>query len=295
MKTRLSDIGELGLIKEISRNTRLSPSVIKGIGDDSAVIKHTKDKYLLYTTDMLIEDVHFRKGKASAQAIGHKALAVNISDIAACGGLPRWAVISAGVPSNSSYRFLKDIYKGIKGLADKFNIDIVGGDTNLSKKIIISISLIGEVEKRFLVLRQGAEKKDIIVISGAIKDKPDDLTFEPRLKQARMLVKNIKINSMIDISDGLLSDLNHVLEASRKGAIIYEPLIPHKPVSTPLIKALNRGEQFELLFTVPRREVKKLPQGFYPIGEITDKKSGIIYVNKRGKREKIEPAGYRHF
>jgi len=295
MSIKLKDIGEFGLIDKITQNASLSASVIKGIGDDCAVIEYTKDKSLLYTTDMIIEDIHFKKRGTPPQAIGHKALAVNISDIAACAGIPKWAVVSAGIPANTSWAYISGINKGIRALAKKFKIDIVGGDTNLSEKIIISIALIGEVDKGKLTLRSGAKEKDVIVLSGALSNKPNHLTFNPRLKESRLLAKRFNVNSMIDISDGLLADLNHILNESNKGAIIYESLIPCNQKSGSVARVLNVGEQFELLFTMPCEEIRRLPAGFYPIGEIASKDSGIMYVTKDGKRNKLKPAGYKHF
>lgn len=295
MSKKLSEIGEFELIRRISRRISSSPSVVKGVGDDCAVLKHTKDKYLVFTTDMIIEDVHFKKRKTRPEDIGHKALAVNVSDIAACGGIPKWAVVACGVPAQTRYDYIKAIFKGIERLARRFKIDIVGGDTNLSRKLVICISLLGEVKKRHLVLRSGASDKDIVVLSGPLDEKPDDLTFIPRLKEASYLVENFKLNSMIDISDGFLSDLNHILEESKLGAVIYESLIPHKARAGSIYKLLDIGEQFELIFTLPSFELKKLPKGFYPVGEIVKGTKGIIYVTREGKRKKVLPRGYRHF
>ncbi len=123
---KLKDIGEFGLIDKIAKITKTTSSVIKGIGDDCAVLRYTKDKYLLITTDMIIEDVHFRLNRATPQQIGHKAMAVNISDIAACGGVGKWAVVSAGLPKDTDLDFIDRIYSGIERIASKFNIDIVG-------------------------------------------------------------------------------------------------------------------------------------------------------------------------
>jgi thiamine-monophosphate kinase len=294
MGKTLGDIGEFGLIKAIKNNTSVSAPVLKGIGDDCAVIKYTKRKYLLFTTDMIIEDIHFRLKSAKPEAIGHKALAVNISDIAACGGIPKWAVVSAGISPSISYSYTKRLYSGILSLARRFKIDIVGGDTNASDKLVLSVTLIGEVEKENLVLRSGAVKGDIIALSGKLYSKPDDLTFSPQLKEAGYLVKKFKLNSMIDISDGFLSDLNHILEESKKGAVIYESLIPYLPKTAPIFDVLNQGEQFKLLFTLPKAKLKKLPNTFYPVGEITNSK-GIVFVARNGKRKTVSPKGYKHF
>jgi len=295
MTVRLRDIGELEFIKKISRGDRPGLSVVKGMGDDCAVLRYTRDKYLLYTIDMIIEGVHFRKPKASPEEIGYKALAVNISDIAACGGVAKWAVVSVGLPSSINYSYAIGLYSGIKRLANRFDIDIVGGDTNISRKLVISVALIGEVKKKNLTLRSGAKDKDIICLSGSLTTRPDHLTFTPCIKKAQRLLRRLTVNSMIDISDGFLCDLDHILEASKKGALIYESLIPYRPKKAFSLKVLDTGEQFELIFTIPRSHARRLPTGFYPVGEIRADTKGIVYVDRQGKRNKIVPKGYRHF
>lgn len=297
---KLKDIGEFGLIEKIAEITKTTPSVIKGIGDDCAVLKYTKDKYLLVTTDMIIEDIHFRLNNATHQQIGHKAIAVNISDIAACGGIGKWAVVSIGLPKDMNLDFVNKIYFSIRKLASKFNIDIVGGDTNLSKRIVISIVIIGEVSKKNLVLRNGAKIGDTIFITGKLTPQAKDLSFIPRIKASSFLVNNFKINSMIDISDGLLSDLGHIISESRAGACLYQSLIPYQGVS--IKRALSSGEQFELLFTADRSKTRRLVSlagkkriKITAIGEITDTKGKIIFIDKSGKKEILKPKGYRHF
>lgn len=291
---RLSSIGEFGFIEMLKSKTKTSKDTICGIGDDCAVIKYTDNEYLLYTTDMIIEDVHFKRSNSTPQSIGHKALAVNVSDIAACGGIPRWAVISGGFPNSLSTSYCKRIYKGINALAKKIHVDIVGGDTNKSKKIIVSIALIGTVKKENLLLRSGAKDKDVIVVSGLLKIKPDHLQFMPKINEASFITKHLKPTAMIDISDGLLSDLMHILKASKKRALIYESLIPNIRKSS-YRRLLNEGEQFQLLFTMPKNKLNCLPKDFYPIGEIIKGTPRIVYVDGFGKRENLAPYGYRHF
>lgn len=297
---KLRDIGEFGLIEKIAKATKVSSSVIKGIGDDCAVLKYQKDKYLLVTTDMLIEGVHFSKNQATPQQIGHKAMAVNLSDIAACGGIGKWAVISAGLPKDTDLGFVEKLYSGIKKIASKFDIDIVGGDTNLSDRIVISIALIGEANKKNLLLRSGAKAGDAIFITGRLLRRPDDLGFMPKIEEANFLANNFKINSMIDISDGLLSDLGHILQESKVGACLYESLIPHEGDS--IMEALSSGEQFELLFTAEGKYTKRLlfkarmkKIKITAIGEVTDNKGKIIFVHRNGNKKEVKPKGYRHF
>jgi len=295
MRRHLSDIGEFALIESIAKSVKTGPSVIKGIGDDCAVLEYKKNKHLLFTTDMIIEGVHFDCKKSSPLSIGRKALAVNISDIAACGGIPKWAVVSAGIPKHITSSYAHDIYKGITSLAQRFGIDLVGGDTNCSKKLVLSIALLGEVLKDELVLRQGACQGDSLVITGPLYEKPDHLGFTPRLKESRFIVKELMPTAMIDISDGLLSDLEHILKKSRKGAFLYESLIPVGGKKTSVKKIINTGEQFELLFTMPKSMLRYMPKSFYVIGEISGDRPSITFVSRLGKRKKISPGGYTHF
>lgn len=302
---RVKDIGEIGLINRFQKMTCLDRSVVKGIGDDTAVIRWTKDKYLLFTCDMIVEDAHFRRKNATPFEIGWKALARNISDIAAMGGVPKYAVISAGVRAEDLLTFLEGIYKGIMAAAKKFNVNIVGGDTAKSGKLVIDISLIGEVEKKNLVLRSGAKPGDFIMVTGAIggSQKGRHLNFTPRIAEARTLVKNFKINSMIDVSDGLVLDLWRILDASRVGARIHRSLIPISKDADSFEKAIAEGEDFELLFTMSPEEAKrffktklaKMDTSVTLIGEIKDKSYGYRLVEEDGKEKKLEAKGYLHF
>src|SRR3989338_7089247 len=252
---RLKDIGEIGLIKRLDRKTHLDKSVIKGIGDDAAVIRWRRDKYLLFTCDMLIEDVHFKLKRAAPSQIGWKAIARNISDIAAMGGVPRYALISIGLAPNTSVGFLDELYSGIRKCAKIFKVNIVGGDTGRSKKLVIDVSLIGKVEKRSVVTRSGAKIGDIILVTGSIggSGKGKHLNFMPRLKEARRLVKNF----MIDVSDGLALDLWRILYASRVGARISKDAVPISREADSFEKAISEGEDFELLFTMNPKETER--------------------------------------
>ena len=290
---KISQLGEFGLIDLIRKQAPVNHRVIRGIGDDCAVLAYTKEKYLLFKTDMLIEDVHFTR-RMPAQSIGHKALACNISDIAAMGGLPTSAVVSVGLPKNTTVEFVQNLYKGMGRLARQFAVSIVGGDTNKAGKLIISIALLGEVEKKYLVTRSGAKPKDRIFVSGPLGNSFKSgrhLAFTPRVQEARFLVEKFKPNAMMDISDGLAGDLNHILSASKTGARLWEESIPcHQGVT--LKQALNEGEDFELLFTLPPSRAKSLMDWqyqnkalyFYPIGEIT-----------ANPRQEIHAQSFTHF
>ncbi len=263
----------------------VAKDVIKGIGDDTAVLPYTKSSYLLLTTDMLAEDVHFTR-RMKPQAIGHKAIACNISDIAAMGGAPTSAVVSIGLPKNLPVRFIEDIYKGMAATAKEFGISIVGGDTIKNDKIIINVAMLGEVKKKHLVTRDGAKPGDWIFVTGPLGGslkRGKHLTFTPRLKDAQFLVKHVGPSAMMDISDGLAGDLNHILKASRVGAQLLEDAIP-RHIGCSLKEALTDGEDFELLFTAPKKGAEKLMGQFFPIGVITS-----------DKKQRINAKSFTHF
>ncbi len=298
--TLLREIGEFGLIKRIKRSIKNDASVVKGTGDDCAVLEFDRNRYQLFTCDMIVENTDFTLHE-SPYLIGRKSLAVSISDIAACAGLPRYCLVSLGIPANTSVEFIDKLIKGMLTIANKYKINLVGGDLSRAKQLTIDVSMLGIVEKKNLVLRSGARIGDVIFVTGALGGSilGKHLKFIPRLKEARFLVKNVKVNSMIDISDGLAQDLGHILEESSAGATIYEDLIPVSKDARNLNDALYSGEDFELLFTVSRREAKKIYRKklflFKPIGEIVGKKYGLRLVDKGGKEKVIKPKGFRHF
>ncbi|MFH1459776.1 MAG: thiamine-phosphate kinase [Candidatus Omnitrophota bacterium] len=304
---KLNQIGEFGFIAEIEKIfNRIchKKNVIHGIGDDAAVIRHSKKEYLLYTTDMLIEGVHFLRTQ-DPEAIGHKALACSISDIAAMGGEPDFALVSLAFPKNLNYRFANKLCQGLGKTAKKYKISIIGGDTNSFDKIIICVFLRGMVNKKKLVLRSKAKKNDLIFVTGDLgaSCRGRHLKFTPRLKESQFLVNNFKINAMIDISDGLIADLNHILKASKAGAVLKEASIPLSYLADSREDAFYTGEDFELLFTLPKKYAGKLLSS-WPfknkvklscIGEITAQSQGLKLKTKNNRLKKIKLGGYRHF
>ena len=297
--TRITKIGEFGLIERIKKFIQTDATVVKGLGDDCAVLKLDKNNYQLFTCDMIVEGTDFRL-RDSPYLIGRKALAVSISDIAACAGLPRYCLVSLGLPKNTSVEFIDKLLKGILDLAKKYKINLVGGDLSRARQLTIDISMLGIVEKKYLCLRSKARVGDIIFVTGELGGSilVKHLRFTPRLKEARFLVKNFPVNAMIDISDGLTQDLGHILKESAKGAIIYADLIPVNKQAS-LKDALYMGEDFELLFTLSPCQAKKLflrgLTNFRPIGEITHKKYGLRLVDKKGREKIIKPKGFQHF
>ena len=296
----LSEIGEFGLIERLKKSIKIDSSVIEGSGDDCAVLKFDRNRYQLFTCDMITEGVDFL-AKDKPELIGRKALAVSMSDIAACGGIPRYCLVSLGIPKNISVEKIDKISRGMFNLAREYKVNIVGGDLSRANRLTIDVSMLGIVEKRNLCLRSGAKIGDIIFVTGELGGSilGKHLRFIPRLKEASFLVKNFKVNAMIDISDGLSQDLGHILKQGKVGAIIYEDLIPLNRQARSFREALFMGEDFELLFTLSHKEAKRLLKKntglFKPIGEITDQKYVLRLVEKRNKEKIIRPKGFQHF
>lgn len=297
-KMLIKDIGEFGLIERFRSKIKTDHSVIRGSGDDCAVLKLNKSNYQLFTCDMLVEDVDFTL-KDDPYLIGRKSIAVSASDIASCSGIPRFCVVSLGLPKNTRLEFADKLFKGMSDLSRKYKINIVGGDLSSSKKIVIDVSMLGVVEKKYLTLRDGAQPGDIIFVTGSLGGSISGkhLKFNPRIKEARYLAKNFKVNAMTDVSDGLSQDLKHILDQSKVGAIIYEGLIPLSKNAAGLSDALNSGEEFELIFTVSRPVAKKLLKNkvYRPIGEIVEKKCGFKLINRNNREIELKPKGYTHF
>jgi thiamine-monophosphate kinase len=328
-KTQIGQVGEFGLIELIKKRIlSKDEKVLIDIGDDAAIIKPSANKLLIFTTDTMVERVHFDTRYCTFEEIGWKAMTANLSDIAAMGGLPTYALVTVGLPKSAKITDILSIYEGATRIANRYNCRIIGGDTALVKKdLFISIALLGEVEKRFLVTRGGAKKGDLICITGKLGEAQAGLEFlkrfgrrdlslvkkhlkpEPRIDQARVLIRNLKVNSLIDISDGLSSELFHLAEESQVGALIYEQNIP---VSTrckkialllkgnPLKWALSSGEEYELLFTVDSKDKGKLESiksklNISIVGKITDKGQGIKIVRKSGKVQNLRKSGFVHF
>jgi thiamine-monophosphate kinase len=326
---KIEKIGEFGLIDLIKRRIfSKDKSVLVNIGDDAAVIETSKDKLLIFTTDTLLEKVHFDLRYFNFEQIGWKAMVANLSDIAAMGGLPKFALVTIGLSKSISVENVISIYDGMTAISKRYKCKIIGGDTFFSPQgIFISIALLGEVEKKLLVKRSGAKKGDLICVTGDLGEAQAGLEFLkkyphrkpalvkkhltpfPRIREARTLVKNLKISSMIDISDGLSSELFHLAEENDLGAIIYEDKIPISPncikvgnllKRSPLLWALSSGEEYELLFTISRKEQLNLEKvkrkiKVSVIGEMVDKKETVMLQEKSGKKRKLRKTGFKHF
>lgn len=295
-------LSEFNFIQQLKKFQLKRSDVFLGIGDDTAVLSASRGQYQLLTTDMLVHGVHFTS-QTNPCAIGYKAMACNVSDISAMGGLGCVAVVSIGVPKKMSFKYVEAIYQGMYRCAKMFDISIVGGDTVQAKQLVINVALLGKVEKKNLVLRSGAKVGDSIFVTGALGGSLKSqrhLNFIPRVKEARFLVQYFKPTSMMDISDGLAGDLRHILTASHVGAVLNEKEIPcYQGVSVK--EALTDGEDFELLFTIPSRLSKKLieykkPRGMKitHIGYIT-KDVETLQLCSHGRLRELTLKAYTHF
>ncbi|MBI5057222.1 MAG: thiamine-phosphate kinase [Nitrospirae bacterium] len=322
----LSELGEFGLIKRIRAKCKnASPEIIEGIGDDAAVIK-AGAKRILVTADMMLEGTHFDLSFTTFSQLGHKFLAVNISDIFAMGGSPEYFFISLGIPKKCNAEDIDELYSGILRLAKRSGVTIAGGDTCSSKDgLVLSGTLIGTADR--IITRSGAKEGDGIFVTDTVGDSAMGLillksqksevrsqklknkklkfgTQNPKLITKHLMpepfpMKNTsKVTSMIDISDGLLIDLSHICDESKVGAVIYKDKIPvskglAKAAGTlrlhPLDFALKGGEDYALLFTAPQG----IKTDAFKIGEII--KTGRFIIDERGRKRRFQAEGYEHF
>ena len=338
-RTELENLGEFGLIDHLTKDLEnKQPTTKIGVGDDAAVID-IGDKYLLVSTDMLMEGVHFDLSYAPLKHLGYKSVIVNLSDIYAMNGTATQITISIAVSNRFSLEAIDAFYEGAKLAAEIYGVDIIGGDTASSLAGFgISITAIGEVEKDQLATRSGAQENDLICVTGDLggayvglqllereksifkdddKIQPDfsgkDYLLERQLKpEAKKGLKKMLENagviptSMIDISDGLASELMHLGKNSERGMTIYEDKLPIDPltVSTseelgidPTISALNGGEDYELLFTVAQADFEnvKALEGVSIIGHVTDINTGFNMIGKGDNVIKLSAQGWNAF
>jgi thiamine-monophosphate kinase len=304
----IKDLGEDGLIQHIKKAAGMeNERVIAGIGDDAAVIKKKGGGCLLAALDMLIEDIHFTANTPFFD-IGHKAIGVNLSDIAAMGGTPEYAFTSIGVRDGMSVEDIGRLYEGLLSHAGEYGVSLLGGDTNRSPRgFVIDICVLGQVGEKDLCLRSGARAGDSIFVTGALGKSALALKkslyapVTPRVKEAKALLEITKPSSMIDISDGLAKDLRRLCESSGTGAEISREKIPAAEGAS-FEEAFSAGEDFELLFTAPASENAKLLSSFSLktgiqlslIGKMTEGNLGIFIRDKNNKKTPLE-GGYDHF
>jgi thiamine-monophosphate kinase len=286
------------------------PRLAVGIGDDAASVRFPPPGDCLVTVDMLMEGVDFLIPPSTGREVGRKALAVNLSDLAAMAARPVACVTSVALPRQGGISLGQELFKGLSALADEFGVAIAGGDTNSwDGPLVISITLLGEPTGPGPVLRSGAQPGDWIMATGAFGGSlaGHHLNFTPRVREALALHQAAALHAMIDVSDGLAADLTHLLEESRVGAIVEETAIPISAAATaasdgrsPLEHALGDGEDFELLFTVSAEEGRRLladPPCAVPLthlGEIVPAETGCQIRRHHGTLEPLPPTGWKH-
>lgn len=335
-KTSLAELGEFGLIDHITKYFKVEqPSTIKGVGDDAAVLAASEQQTLV-TTDLLVEGVHFDLSYMPLKHLGYKSVMVNLSDVYAMNGTAAQITVSIAVSNRFPLEAIEDLYAGIQLACDTYKIDLVGGDTTSSTKgILISVTAIGKANKEDIVFRNTAKETDLIVVSGDLgaaylglqvlerekqvfkvnpNNQPDldNYTYliERQLKpEARkdiaVLLKELEVQptSMIDISDGLSSELFHICTQSKVGCKIYEEKLPLDPqvisaceefeLDSTMV-ALSGGEDYELLFTVPIGDFDKIKgnPNFSIIGHITEENQGLQLITRANQEIELKAQGW---
>ncbi|RZA02962.1 MAG: thiamine-phosphate kinase [Sphingobacteriaceae bacterium] len=338
-KTNIENLGEFGLIDHLTQNIKLKqPTTIKGVGDDAAVLD-AQGKKMLVSTDMLLEGIHFDLAYTPLKHLGYKAIQVNLSDIYAMNGMATQVTVSIGLSSKFPLEAIEELYEGMYIACEKYSVDIIGGDTTSSKQgLVISVTSIGYADEKDIVYRNGAEEGDLICVSGDLggaytglqllerekliylenpKIQPDlegkDYIVERQLKpEARKdiveLLKEIDVKptAMIDVSDGLASEVLHICKQSDKGCNIYEEKIPLDPMTfetarefhlDPTVCALSGGEDYELLFTVKQADYDKIKfkMDITIIGYITEPAAGCNLISKSGVVHPLKAQGWNAF
>jgi thiamine-monophosphate kinase len=333
---KLCELGEFGLINRIASLflKNFDPNLV-GIGDDCAVVPFSENESLLVTTDLLIEDIHFLREKITPEELGHKSLAVNLSDIAAMGGFPQSAYLSLGLPKDTEVAWLDRFFAGIYRLSESTDTPLLGGDTTKSlKSIIINIVILGKAEPSKIKYRSTAKPGDIICVTGYLGDSGGGLNVilgnlenemdenmgylvhehhnpRPHLPEGQWLAKQTAVHAMLDVSDGIDSDITRIMEQSHIGAKVN---LENLPLSSHLIQtckkygwnayeiAATAGEDYCLLCTVDRKEFSFIADAFEkdfgrklaPIGEITEQIGVLEYFHKREKIG-LREHGFDHF
>jgi thiamine-monophosphate kinase len=338
--TDISLLGEFELINRLTEKFELTrPNSLLGVGDDAAVISISEEEAMLLSTDMLIEGIHFNLMYMPLKHLGYKAVAVNVSDICAMNGTAEQITVSLAVSSRFPLEALEELYEGVRYACEKYNVDLVGGDTTSSLSgLVINVAVVGRAKKEEIVYRNGAKEYDLLVVSGDLgaaymglqvleREKevfkanpsiqPDldghDYIVQRQLKpEARKDVieflkeLDVQPTSMIDISDGLASEILHLCKASNVGCHIYDEKIPIDAKTSltamdfnldPSTCALNGGEDYELLFTINQKDVEKVQSNPHMtlIGHITNPSDGIYFIDKNGSAIPLRAQGWNHF
>ena len=338
-RTDVNTLGEFGLIDHLTESFSLqNTSSVKGVGDDAAVIRN--GKYLtVVSTDMLVEGIHFDLMYTPLKHLGYKSVVVNLSDIYAMNAIPKHITVSIAISNRFSVEALEELYAGIRAACDRYQVDLVGGDTTSSRKgLVISVTAIGQVEPKKVVYRDTAKVGDLICITGnvgaaylglqllerekqvylanpGVKPDLEDQNFlvgrqlkpEARKDMIEFFAKNNLVpTAMIDVSDGVASEIFHICKSSGVGAFVEESGVPIHPDAEmmalkfkmdPITCALSGGEDYELLFTIDPNDVEKvkyLPD-IYIMGEIVEASEGVKLHTKGGNIHDLQAQGWRHF
>ncbi len=336
-RTEIASLGEFGLIDQLTKNIEIkNSSTLLGVGDDAAVIDHF-GRQTVISTDLLLEGVHFDLSYTPLKHLGYKSVVVNLSDIYAMNATPTQIVLSIGFSNRFSLEALEEFYEGVMAACDTYQVDLIGGDTSTSQKgLIISITAIGEVAPDSFVKRNGAQVNDLLCVSGELGGAFLGLTLLEREKkifettgaqpdlegQAYIVGRLLKPEarkdiieyfseagimptSMIDVSDGLSSDLLHLCKQSEKGCIVYEDKLPfneeakefaYKLQLDPTACALSGGEDYELLFTVSQNDYEKVKTNpsITIIGYMTEKAEGKHLITRAGNKHELIAQGWNH-
>ncbi len=281
-------MNELAWVDFLKKHTPKTKRVIAGIGEDCAVIANGKE-YFLLSSDLFIENVHFKLGEISLRNLGKRAVARAFSDIIACAGIPEFLGISIGIPPYITSRNLKSIYAGIKEYCRGIKVSFVGGDTARTKSLFMDVWVVGKTKK--YVLRSTARAGDYVFVTGVLGKLKFNQAFKLRVKEIQTLVSNFKLNAMIDISDGFILDLWRILKASKKGALIRAEDIPINASFNDIF----RGEDYELIFTVSKdQDINCLKRKYFLVGEIKERDFGYK-IESNNKIKKIKVKGFTHF
>jgi thiamine-monophosphate kinase len=301
--------GEFDYISWLRAQTPADPRVLVGPGDDAAVLTRPAGPVLV-TVDMLMDGTDFHLAEVGPRRAGRKAMAVNLSDVAAMAGTPTAAVVSVALPKSMDRESANELYFGLREVADNFGVPVVGGDTNgWNAPLVISVTVLGEATARGPVLRSGAKPGDWVFVTGPLGGSilGHHLDFTPRVREALALHAAADLHAMCDVSDGLAADLNHILEESRCGAVLVAESVPVSTAAaelsrtsgrTPLEHALGDGEDFELVFTVSPADGERLlrdqPVPGIVLAKIGECVESGLWIEEGGRRRPLAPTGWVH-
>jgi thiamine-monophosphate kinase len=328
-RATITDLGEFGLIDRIHRALRRpGAGVVRGIGDDTAVLDTGGPRLLLATVDMQVEGRHFIRSRTPPELLGHRVGAVNLSDIGAMGGIPRWALVSLALPPSLPVAWVDGFYRGLDSILAEFGAFVVGGNLSGGTRIVADLTLLGEVEPDRLLTRAGAGPGDLICVTGTLgRSAAGRLALDagldsavaggaiqaylaptPRVREGQALAATGRLTAMLDVSDGIASDLPHICEAGNVGAVVHTESLPIADDTRAIAAALGLdvarlalggGEDFELLFTVPPdalTEVRAALAGMQDIsviGEVCPAGEGVRFIGADGRD--VDARGWDHF